>query len=150
MTTQVTAAQIATIRRMVAEPTTTTYSDALITTFIEAYPLMDERGELPYTWSSAVPPVQVVNAEWVATYDLNAAAADIWQEKAGGLAALYDFSADGGNYSRSQAYEQAMKQARYYRARKRPLSAQMVKSPDERESDTDYQWIGNLPEPADK
>jgi hypothetical protein len=150
MTTQVTAAQIATVRRMVAEPATTTYSDALITTFIEAYPLQDERGELPYTWSSATPPAQVVNDRWVATYDLNAAAADIWQEKAGSLAALYDFAADGGNYSRSQAFEQAMKQARYFRARKRPASAQMIKFPDEGTgSDVSYQWIGNLPEPLD-
>lgn len=144
--TLVTAAQISQIRRMVNEPTVTTYSDALITTFIEAYPRIDERGELPYTWSSAVPPVQVVNTEWVATYDLNAAAADMWEEKAGALAGNYDFSADGGNYTRSQAYEMAMKQCRFYRARRRPTSVMLVKSPDELQGNTDFGWIGNLPE----
>ena len=126
MTTLVTAAQIATVRRMVAEPSTTTYSDALITTFIETYPCIDEQGEAPFTFSAAVPPVHVVNTEWMPTYDLNGASADIWQEKAATLASGYDFSADGGNYSRSQAYEQAMKQCRYYRARMRPSCAARI------------------------
>ena len=147
MTTQVTAAQIATVRRMVAEPTTTTYSDALITTFIEAYACIDARGEMPFTWSTTTPPAQVVNPSWVATYDLNGAASDIWQEKAGALAANYDFVADGGNYSRSQAYEMAMKQVRFYRARRRASTSTMVKSPDELQGNSDFQWIGNLPEP---
>jgi hypothetical protein len=118
MTTAVTAAQIAQIRRMVAEPTTTTYSDALITTIIESYPTMDPTGQMPFYWSSALPPVQTANPYWVATYDLNAAAAQIWQEKAAVPAADFDFAADGGDYKRSQVYEQAMKQARYYLARR--------------------------------
>ena len=130
---------------MVAEPTTATYSDALITTYIEAYPVIDERGQMPYTFTATVPPTQEENPEWIPTYDLNAAAADIWQEKGAALAGQYDFSADGGNYSRSQAYEQAMKQVRFYRARRRPASAMMVKYPDEATNDT--LWIGNLPEP---
>ncbi len=105
MTTLVTAAQIATVRRMVAEPLTTTYSDALITTFIETYPVLDEQGEQPFTLSSDTPPVHETNADWMPTYDLNAAAADIWTEKASAVANLYDFKADGGDYTRSQAYE---------------------------------------------
>lgn len=146
MTTNVTAAQIAQLRRMVAEPTTTTYSDALLTTYIETYPVIDERGEMPYTFDSSQPPVAEENPDWIPTYDLSAAAGDIWQEKAGSLAALYDFTADGGNYTRSQAYEQAMKQCRFYRSRRRPSSAMMVKTPDEGEG-MDTVWIGNLPEP---
>jgi len=145
MTTLVTAAQIAQIRRQVAEPLTTTYSDALITTYIEKYPHIDEQGEEPYTLSSATPPAQEANDNWIPTYDLNAAAADIWEEKAATLAALYDFSADGGNYSRSQAYEMAMRQCRHYRARRLPSTVRLHKWPDELSNDT--LWIGNLPEP---
>lgn len=133
---------------MVAEPTTTTYSDAAIQGYIEAYPLMDELGELPYTWSSATPPAQVANTSWVVTYDLNAAAADIWQEKAALWADKYNFSADGGNYSRSNAYEQAMKQVRFYRAKRATKTMRGVQSPKETEGDQ-FPWIANLPEPLD-
>lgn len=142
-----TAAQIAQVRRMVAEPTTTTYSDALITSFIEAYPLMDENGEEPYTWSSATPPAKVTNTEWVSTYDLAAAAADIWEEKASSVATQYDFSADGGNYSRAQMYEMAMKQAKCYRGKRSMRTVVLHKKPDEKNSD--FSWIGNLPEDDD-
>ena len=143
-----TAAQIATLRRMVAEPTAATYSDALLTVFIETYKLLDERGEYPYTWSSAVPPVQVANTNWVETYDLNAAAADIWEEKASAMAAKYSFSADRGNYQVSNAYEQMMKQARNYRARRAAKTMTGIKWPDEPDNSR-LVWIGNLPEPGD-
>jgi hypothetical protein len=53
-----TAAQIAEVRRMVNEPTTSTYSDVLITAIIERYPLLDELGSDPYTWTAANPPVR--------------------------------------------------------------------------------------------
>lgn len=131
---------------MTGEPTTATYSDTLLTTFIERYPLMDELGEDPYTWTiTSGVPTQTVNESWIATYDLNAAAADVWQEKAASLAALYDFSADGGNYSRSQAYQQAEKMTRYYRSRRSTKSIRLVKSPEEIESAA-LGWQGNLPE----
>jgi hypothetical protein len=114
-----TTAQVARLRLMVNEPTVTTYGDVELKTRIEAYPLMDELGTEPYYWDySTTPPSQVANTDWLATYDLNAAAADIWDEKAGVLSEDYDFSADGGNYTRSQAYEQAAKQARKYHAHK--------------------------------
>jgi hypothetical protein len=130
---------------MVAEPTTTTYSDAMLTAIIEKYPCLDEQGEEPFTLSSATPPAHVVNPNWMPTYDLNAAAGDVWQEKAAALTANYDFSADGGNYSRSQAYEMAMKQARYYRARQAWSTVRQVKVPDEPDSDI-RTWLGNAPE----
>lgn len=142
----VTAAQIAQVRRMVAEPTTTTYSDALITTYIERYPHLDEQGQEPYTLSSATPPAQEANDNWIPTYDLNAAAADIWEEKAALWVDKYDFSADGGNYSRSQTYQMMMKQCRFYRARRLPSTARMHKWPDEK-TNRDTVWVGNLPEP---
>lgn len=134
----VTAAQISQLRRMVAEPTTTTYSDALLTSMIEAYPHMDEWGETPLDAYGEV------NADWTATYDLNGAAADIFTEKAAAVANKFDFSADGGNYSQSQQYEQYMKQARYYRSRRLPSTVALVKFPQETEDSED--WIGNLPE----
>jgi len=113
-----TAAQIAQIRRMVNEPTVADYSDALVTEYIERYPLVDARGEDPWVESTTVPGSLEENDDWTATYDLAAAAADIWAEKASSLAGDFDFNADGGSYSRSQAYEQFMKQSRYWRARR--------------------------------
>ncbi len=97
----------------------TTYSAGDIQDLIEAYPWIDERGEVPFTWdTSTQPPTQDANEDWIVTYDLNAAAADIWAEKASILAQDYDIDADGSKSTRSQAYEQAMKLSRYYRARR--------------------------------
>lgn len=117
-----TAEQIAQLRRMVNEPTDAApYTDAVLTGYIERYPTMDVRGEEPYTWQTTggLAPTTVVNTAWIATYDLNRTAADIWEEKAAALAQDYDFNADGGSFQRSQAYEQTMRQARYYRSRRR-------------------------------
>ena len=83
------------------------------------------------------------NEEWIPTYDLNAAAADVWEEKAAVLAGDYDFSAEWAKFSRSQAYEQAMKQARYFRARRSMRTVRQV--PEPRRGD-EVVWIGNLPE----
>lgn len=115
----VTAAILANLRRLVAEPSTTTYSDALLTTIIEGYALMDANGQLPTYWTAAVPPVQTANPSWVEVYDLNSAASQVWQEKAAVPAADFDLSADGATYHRSQVYEQCMKQARFYAAKRR-------------------------------
>lgn len=145
MTSLVTAAQIAEVRRMTGE-TAATYSNTLLTAIIEKYPLLDEQGEEPWTLSSDTPPVHEDNDDWMPTYDLNAAAADVWAEKAAALAGLYDFSADGGNYRRSQAYEQCMKQSRHYRARASAYVVTLHQSPEE-PSISQQVWVGNLPEP---
>ena len=145
----VTAAQIAQVRRMVAEPTTTTYSDVLITGFIEAYPLIDELGTNPYYWTQvAGVPTKTTDPQWVETYDMNAAAAEIWTEKAAALSAKYDFAADGGNYHRSQAYKQALDQAKFYKAKASIKTIKLIKSPDETgASNIDSgSYIGNLAE----
>lgn len=139
-----TAAQIARLRRMVSESDDTTYDDDALAEYIEGYPLIDERGEEPYTWdTSTSPPTMDENDDWLPTYDLNAAAADIWQEKAATPAQDYDFSADGARYDRSQVYEQAMAQARYYRARRSPRTITQRPEPNR---DEDVLWIGNLAE----
>jgi len=141
-----TAAQILEVRRLTNEPTTTTYSDALIQSFIERYPLMDELGVDPYyfTQTGSVP-TKTTNVNWIATYDLAAAASDIWTEKAAVVAARFDFTADGGNYTQSQEYLFAMQQAKYFRGRRSIKTARLVTSPST--SPADASWIGNLPEP---
>jgi hypothetical protein len=145
-----TAAQIAQIRRMVNEPTTTTYSDTVIQGFIETYPLMDELGTEPYYWTatSGSAPTKTATTTWYPTYDLNAAAAAIWDEKAATCAANYDFNSDGANYSKSQQYQQALNMSKYYRSKSAVRTITLVKKPDE----ASYQsapWIGNLAEPID-
>ncbi len=123
---------------MISEPTTATYSDAVLATYITTYPHIDQFGESPLDeWGED-------NANWTATYDLAAAAADVWQEKAGAVASKFDFAANGGQYTQSQQYEQYMKQCRYYRARRMPTTSTLVKSPTE--STFDESYIGNLPE----
>jgi len=136
------------LRRMVNEPDSTTYTDSDIADYIEAYPLMDERGEVPYTWDTSTdPPSQDDNDDWIATFDLHAAAADIWEEKAAIVAVDFDFRADGGNYSRSQVYEAYMKQARYHRSRRTPQTHHGVMYPDPGASeDASSSWVINMPE----
>lgn len=148
MTTLVTAAQIADVRRMVAEPGITVYTDVLLTTIIERYPLLDVLGEEPFEWTPGVPPTATANPEWIPTYDLHAAAADVWEEKAGGKVLEHDFSADGGNYARSQMYDMCMKQVRHHRARRAPTTARGFKWPEEPSVTFDSGIINN-PEPID-
>lgn len=101
-----TDAMIARLRRMIAEPGVETYLSADLAEVIERYPLLDSEG-----YSSD-------NADWTATYDLNAAASELWTEKAAALAAEFDFNADGASYSRSQQMAQANRMSRYYGARR--------------------------------
>lgn len=139
-----TAAQVAILRRMVNEPTETTYSDDALEGYIETYPVMDERGEEPYTWdTSTQPPTKDDNADWYPTYDLHAAAADIWQEKAATVAADFSFSADGGKYDRNQVYEQYMKQAKYHGARRIPTTIEARMYPEPTTNANDYSWVVN-------
>ena len=141
-----TAAQIAQFRRMVAETGLDTYDDPTLAEYIEAYPLLDEQGEAPYTWDTATsPPTQDANEDWIPTYDLHAAAGDIWEEKAAALATAFDFTADGATYNRSQQFDMMMRQARYHRSRRSPKSGTLIKWPEE--ASVTQSWIGNLPEP---
>ena len=127
-----TAAQIVQVRRMINEPDDTTYDDDAISVYIEAYPLLDERGEEPYSWDTTTePPTVDENETWLPTYDLHAAAADIWDEKAAIVAQDYDFQADGGQYSRSQVVQAYERQARIHRARRRPGTIRLHKIPKE-------------------
>jgi hypothetical protein len=115
---------------MVAEPTTATYSDAAISAFLVRHPLIDELGAEPYSWNTLTdPPTATDNDAWVPTFDLNAAAADVWEEKAAALAGNVDFQADGGSFSLSQKFDQARKMARHYRARRSMKTATLFLYP---------------------
>ena len=105
------AAQIAQLRRMCAELGAETYSDATLAAYIEARPMRDMRGE-PYLTT-----LGFLNVIWEPTYDLNGAAADIWDEKAGALIEEVDTTVDGTSLARSQVYEHARKRASHYRSR---------------------------------
>ncbi|MCL4735383.1 MAG: hypothetical protein KJ050_10655 [Candidatus Omnitrophica bacterium] len=101
-----TAQEITLLRRMANEGSDAVYSDEDITQLIESNPMPDSEGYMPD------------NENWEPTYDLNAAASKLWAEKAGRLATEADFSADGGSYSRSQLYDMALRQSKYYGARR--------------------------------
>lgn len=117
-----TADQIAQLRRMTAEPTETTYTDETMQAYIERYPCVDELGEPPRVPSTTVYNAMMDNPDWTATYDLHLAAAAIWEEKAATVQSKFDFSADGGDYSRSQLFLNAMRNARYHRSCRNPKS----------------------------
>jgi len=114
------------LRRMTAETVNSVYSDADMTAYIEACPVVDENGEPPRIPSTTTPGEMMVNPDWTATYDLHAAAAMIWQEKAAGNAHHADFEADGGRFSDSQTFEQAMKMIRFHLARRNPKTITLV------------------------
>lgn len=72
-------------------------------------------------------PDGTANGAWNETYDINAAAADLWDIKAGMVAGDFDFKdASGQSFSRSQAYKHCKEQAAELRGR----SAGTVKTGD--------------------
>jgi hypothetical protein len=141
-----TAEQIERLRRMIAETTSDTYSDTTLAEYVERYPLLDERGQQPYTWLLNNPPTQQANPLWIETYDLAAAAADIWTEKAAALTSKFDFAADGASFARSQAYQQTIGQARYYAARRKPKAMRAHVWPTKSNEEP---YPGNAPEERD-
>ena len=112
-------ASILRLRRMTSEPDNETYSDALMASYLEAWPLIDSEGR-----SSD-------EDQWTEAYDLHAAAADIWEEKAASYHDKYSFGADGSTYQANQMHENAMEQARYHRARQKASTKLVVKRPVE-------------------
>lgn len=111
-----TAEMISDVRDMTDEPTQTTYDDAKIKRYIEKWPLMDVKGQPPYF----VQGVTIIpNQNWTPTYDLNRAAAEIWDLKAAALSAQsIDYSADGASFTASQALRNARTMAQTFRARR--------------------------------
>jgi len=107
------------LRRMTAEPTNATYNEETMAAYLEAWPLIDSQGR------------SSTEAEWTEAYDLHAAAAEIWEEKAAAVAHKHDFSADGANYSSSQMFDNFMERARYHQARQKALVRTVAKRPVE-------------------
>ncbi len=124
------------LRRMVAEPTQDTYSDALLSAALTRYPLADAAGVLPSSTA------------WAGSWDFNRAAADVWDEKAAAVAADFDFTADGGSYQRSQAHAQMLGMARLFRARRSTGVLVMTAQPKPDGADR-AAWLGNAPEDDD-
>ena len=131
------SAQINRLRRLVAEVNIDTYTDLDLSECIERYPLPDANGLAPDATT------------WAGNWDLNQAAADIWEEKAAAVAANFDFAADGGDYKRSQAYAQAMQQARNYRAKRQMGTFTMVATPLPVGATRLDGYLGNLAEDDD-
>jgi hypothetical protein len=57
---------------------------------------------------------EITDAAWVPTWDLNAAAAEGWRNKAGKVAGQFSFATDGQTFNRVQMVEQCREMARLY------------------------------------
>lgn len=79
-----TGQEVISLRRMVDEPTTATYSDAALSAIIDA------------------------------SSTLNAAAAQVWQEKAAAASTLVNVSESGSSRSMQQVHQNALSMARHY------------------------------------
>ena len=129
------AEQIARLRRLTNEPTATTYSDTTLAAAIERYPLVDALGYSPTRADGTA------NAYWTTTYDLNAAAADIWDEKAAALAGEIDATLDNNvAFKCSQLFEHAVGRAQHFRARR---SARAILARPEPTARDTRDWVVN-------
>jgi hypothetical protein len=119
-------AQVARLRRMVAEPTSATYDDDTLRLLIADAVVTDRA-----TVGRAGGLDGVVDVRYVpqpAQFDLNAAAAVVWEEKVSALvgAGTYDLSADGESFALSQRVTQYQQRLSYYLARRRVKSVRQI------------------------
>jgi len=109
--------QVARVKRLCSiEAGDTTYTDEVVAEYIERHPLMDEDGYEPD------------DTLWTPTYDTYLAASDICEEKAAALSGNFDFSADGGSYTRSQEFEHWSRLSSRYRSRRAITSVSLQSS----------------------
>ena len=108
-----TVSMLSRLRRMVAEPSEVQYTDETLVETIELFPISDSLGETPLLEDGSP------NPDWEPSYDLYAAAAEVWMEKAASLSTSYQFSADGGRHALQQKWEHASSMARHYLSRRR-------------------------------
>lgn len=124
METKVTEKMVNLVRLYTDERNSTAFTNPELVEVIERYPMVDSAGRSPYLsldrdeFTQETLPAEPDNPDWTATYDLHAAAADVWDAKAAKAAANYDFSADGGSFQRSQVTEAYANQARSHRSRR--------------------------------
>ena len=96
---------IETLRRMTAADREPLVSDAELWEILELCRRRDGSGRAP------------VDSQWEPTYDLDSAAAMVWEAKAAAVASEYDVTADGVNLARSQLHAQFLVQADRHRRR---------------------------------
>jgi len=113
----VTQKQVAELRRLINEPTTSVFTDLYLTERIEASACDDRFGKTPD------------DTDWEPTYNLYEAASLLWLEKATKLTEDFDFSADGGSFQRSQKYSMCLKQASAMQSRSKSLSKHLKSHP---------------------
>ena len=135
------SADVARLRRLCAEPTTTTYSDSALEDVIERYPVTDAAGREPD------------ESGWTATYAVYLAAVEVWTEKAATVASRFDFTADDASFKVSQLQAQYLKQADVCRAnaRRDPSGGGGIRSVTQQaagpfRNTLNNPWIGNAPE----
>ena len=61
-------------------------------------------------------------------YDMERAAADVWEQKAADVADRFDLEIDNHNMKRSQLYDHYMKMATQFKRRAKPVVGRMVRS----------------------
>lgn len=93
------------LRRLINEVDESVYPDSSLLATLLLLPLRDRSGREPD------------HEDWEGRWDVYAAAAQIWDEKAARVVGTYDFSSDGASFQRSQIVQQYREQARYMRAR---------------------------------
>lgn len=69
------------------------------------------------------------DAGWVGTWNLAGAAAEAWRQKAGKVAAFYDFGSNVNSFTRSQMHKHMLEQARYYEGLQEPVSVYLGSGP---------------------
>lgn len=119
-------ALVARLRRMVAEPTSATYDDEALRQIIADVVVTDRA-----TVARAGETGDVVDVRYIPQppqFDLNAAAAMVWEEKLSALvgAGTYDLSADGERFALSQMVTQFEKQVAHYLSRQRVKSVRQI------------------------
>lgn len=89
-----------------------TYTDAVLIEYMEQYPVADENLREPD------------HSLWIGTYDLHAAASEIWSEKLAALeSSAFDFTADGATFNRSQLVTHMRNMISYHASRVTAQSA---------------------------
>lgn len=96
-------AEMTRLRVMVDEPTEDTYDDAYINALADVIAKAED--------ASGYAPT---HASYTATYDLYILASELWRQKAGAVAAEFDFESEGAAFSRSQKYEHFIAQSVRY------------------------------------
>lgn len=117
---------VARLRRMVAEPTSATYDDEALRLLI-ADAVVTDRTTVGRAGGISGD-VDVRYVPQPAEFDLNAAAAVVWEEKLSALvgAGTYDLSADGESFALSQRVTQFQQRLSFYLARRRVTSVRQI------------------------